>query len=252
MLRNRLIPILLVHEGSLVKTRNFKNPIYIGDPINSSRIFNDLSADELTILDIGESKDEKPLSIDFNLIENLASECFMPLTYGGRIKSVSDAKKIIRIGVEKISINSAALANPRLISEMSNELGASSTVVSVDVRFNPLTKKFNVFDQRGRLNTHLDALEWMSQCVTLGAGEILLTDVDREGSWKGMRKELIRLASGVSEVPIILHGGVSSYSEAWTILENHNVDALGVGNLVCFQKKGCGVLVNYPDDRDDN
>jgi cyclase len=248
MLRKRLLPVLLILDGAMVKTRKYRSPKYVGDPINSTRIFNELCADELIILDISESYGSESSQIDFELISRLASECFMPLTYGGKIRSVEEARKLIRIGVEKITINSSALANPHLITEISRELGNSSTVISVDVKLNPVTQKFMVVSQGGRKATKINAEEWIAQCIEKGAGEILLTDVSREGTWDGMRKELIAFSSQISDVPVILQGGTASYDEAAEILNLKNVTALGVGNLVCYHRRGSGVLVNYPEE----
>lgn len=239
--------MLLILHGTMVKTQKFKKPAYVGDPLNSARIFNQLGADELIILDISETRSKSNLGIDFDLIQSLASECFMPLTYGGRIRSVEDAKKLIRIGVEKVSLNSSALSNPELINQTAAELGVSSTVVAVDVRINPVNKKFMVVRNAGRKSTNIVAVDWIAECIERGAGEILLTDVTREGTWGGMRQELIALSNQISEVPVILHGGTASYNEATEILEVPKVSGLGIGNLVCYQKKGCGILVNYPE-----
>jgi cyclase len=247
MLRKRLLPVLLILDGAMVKTRKYRSPKYIGDPINSSRIFNELYADELIIIDISESYSAKSSPIDFELISRLASECFMPLTYGGKIKSLEDARKLIRMGVEKISINSSALTNPHLITEISRELGNSSTVVSVDVKINPLTQEFMVVSKGGN-TAKIKAADWIERCIENGAGEILLTDVSREGTWEGMREELIALSSQISDVPVILQGGTASYEEAAEILRIESVCALGVGNLVCYHRRGSGVLVNYPEE----
>jgi cyclase len=248
MLRKRLLPVLLIHDGAMVKTRKYRSPKYVGDPINSTRIFNELCADELIILDISESYGAKSRQIDFELISRLASECFMPVTYGGKIKSVEEARNLIRIGVEKITINSSALANPHLITEISSELGNSSTVISVDVKLNPVTQKFMVVSNGGRSVTKINAAEWIAECIEKGAGEILLTDVSREGTWEGMRKELITLSGQISDVPVILQGGTASYDEVVEILSLESVSALGIGNLVCYHKRGSGVLVNYPEE----
>lgn len=247
-MRKRLIPILQIFNDSMVKTRKFQNFKYIGDPINSSRIFNELCADELLIVDISENRKNGYQEINFPLIERLAGECFMPLTYGGKIRSVADAKNLIRIGIEKISINSVAIEHPRIVKEVSEEIGSSSTVVSVDVKMNPFNGQFTVFTKSGTKPTHLLACDWIEECIENGAGEILLTDIDREGTWKGMREEFIELGEKISEIPVILHGGISNYLEVNKIQRSSKVSALGVGNIVCFQRKNCGVLINYPED----
>jgi cyclase len=250
MLMKRLIPILLILNGSLVKTSGFKNPKYVGDPINSSRIFNELGADELIILDISGSRSKHEVNIDFELIESLASECFMPLCYGGRVKDLDTAKRLIRLGVEKITLNSAALKNPELIREVSEELGSASTVIAVDVKFNPINKKFMVHGYGGKKRTQYEVKHWINKCIELGAGEILLTDINREGTWRGMSKEFIEISESCSKVPMILHGGISSYPEAFNVLANPNVAGIGVGNCVSFHKEGNGVLINYPEERE--
>jgi cyclase len=248
VLRKRLIPLLQILDGSLVKTCRFRDPVYLGDPTNSSRIFNELYADELIVMDISESRSKRFNSIDFNLLESLASECFMPITYGGKIKCVEDATKVVRLGIEKISINSGALETPKLISEISDELGASSTVISIDLKYSKLKDKFFVFSNAGKKGTGLEAVEWIEKCIQLGAGEILLTDINREGTWLGMHHKFVELAQRVTEIPIILAGGTSSYAEAASILEQDFVSGIGLGNLVSFQKKDSGVLINYPKE----
>lgn len=240
--------MLQILDGSLVKTRRFRDPIYIGDPINSSRIFNELYADELIVLDISGSHNKKWNKIDFNLLENLAGECFMPITYGGKIKNVSDAITVIRLGIEKIAINSGAIERPELISEISDELGASSTVVSIDVKYNKIKNKFFVFSKAGKNDHRYEALEWINLCIELGAGEILLTDVNQEGTWLGLDRKFIELAKSVREIPLVLAGGTSSYAEAASVLEEDFVSGLGLGNLVSYQKKDSGVLINYPKE----
>ena len=248
MLRKRLIPLLQILDGSLVKTCRFRDPVYLGDPTNSSRIFNELYADELIVMDISESRNRRWNSIDFDLLESLAGECFMPITYGGKIKSVEDATRVVRLGIEKISINSGVFENPQLISEISNELGSSSTVISVNVKYNKFKEKFIVFSNAGKRATGYEAVEWIEKCIQLGAGEILLTDINREGTWLGMNQKFVELAQRVTEIPIILAGGTSSYAEAASILNHDFVSGLGLGNLVSFHKKDSGVLINYPKE----
>jgi cyclase len=246
MLNSRVIPVLQILDGSLVKTVNFGRFCYVGDPLNSTKIFNELCADELVLLDISFSRDSERSQIDWDLVSALASECFMPLTYGGGVRSLEDAQKLIGLGVEKIVINSASHKNPGLVSEISHVIGSSSLVVSIDVRKSPDENRFWVWTEGGRIRTQYDLTTWAKICESNGAGEIFVTDIGREGTWSGVDLKLIEDISNSVSLPYIIHGGASSWNEVSDLISSNQQLAIGIGNLVCFQGSNRGVLINYP------
>jgi imidazole glycerol-phosphate synthase subunit HisF len=240
MVRKRIIPCLLLQNESLVKTTRFKNPKYIGDVINTVRIFNELEVDELIILDITATPSKsKP---NFELLKDIASECFMPLAYGGGINSIDQAKKIIEIGYEKIIINSAAFGNKKLISHIAEELGNQCVIGSIDVKKNILGKHIT-FSNLGKQKEKQNPFEWARELQELGAGEIMITSINREGTWSGYDLNLIERISKQVDVPVIAHGGARSSQDIEEVFKL-NVNAAAIGNMVVYQKKGMGVLIN--------
>ena len=242
MLRPRLIPVLLLLEGSLVKTCRFKGLNYIGDPCNTARIFNELEVDELIVLDIGCSK--KGTAIDFALIKNLAEECFMPLTYGGGVKSVDDAAKLYEIGIEKVSINTAAIKTPSLIEDLAYEYGSQAVVVSIDY----LKTQNDSHVVLQKFDT--DPVTWATEAQRRGAGEILLTSVDREGTWLGLDLKTINDVVRSIQIPLIATGGARSLQDVRDTMSTTGATSIGIGNLAVYQKENCGVLVHYPQAKD--
>jgi imidazole glycerol-phosphate synthase subunit HisF len=241
MLEKRLIPILLLCEGLLVKTKNFKNPVYIGDPVNTIRIFNELEVDEIVVLDISRNR-KVP---DFAILEEIARECFIPLSYGGSVNSLAIAERIFKLGYEKIVLNTAAIENPVIVYEISEKFGSQATVVSIDYK-RSLIWGSRVYADSGRKRTSFDPIQWALECQESGAGEILFTSIDHEGCWRGLDVDLaIRLRESL-RIPLICHGGVPNISYVGEIFAKTKLNALGVGNLVVYQKQGMGVLINYP------
>jgi cyclase len=183
MLRPRLIPCLLLKNNGLVKTVNFKNPKYVGDPINAVRIFNEKSVDELVVLDIDSSVlGREP---DYALIEKLAAECRMPLCYGGGVKTVEQAERIFSLGVEKVAISAAAVADPDLITRISRNVGNQSLVVVIDAKFNNKNGVYEVWVHNGTKNTGIEMVEFAKQIEKLGAGEIVINSIDNDGVMMG-------------------------------------------------------------------
>ena len=244
MLRTRVIPALLVRNGCLVKTVRFGRFAYVGDPCNTVRIFNELEVDELFVLDI--SKDRAIRGPDLRLISDLADECFMPLGYGGGIRSLDDARAVYNSGIEKVVINTAAVDRPELISEIANVYGAQAVVVSIDVK-RGLFGSETVRTASAQRQTALDPVAWAKQAVRLGAGEIVLTSVDREGTWDGFNLELIRRVSDAVTVPVIAHGGAGCLQDIGNAVAIGRATAVALGSMVVFQKRGMGVLINYPE-----
>lgn len=244
MLRTRVIPVLLLRNESLVKTERFGRFTYVGDPCNTVRIFNEMEVDELVFLDIVATRENRRPNLA--LLADIANECFMPLAYGGGICRFEDAKTILRLGFEKIVLNSFALENPPFISRLAEHFGSQAVIVSVDVR-RTLLGRNRVYTRAGTVNTSRDPIEWAQEAASLGAGEILLTSIDREGTWEGFDLELVRSVAGAVNIPVIAHGGAGSVAHIRQVVREASASAVAVGSMVVFQKKGMGVLVNFPD-----
>ena len=243
MLRTRIIPTLLLRNECLVKTVKFEKFTYVGDPVNTVRIFNELEVDELIFLDITASKENQPPN--FSLISDIASECFMPLGYGGGIDSLDSAKAIFDTGFEKIVLNSHAVKTPNLIDEIAREYGCQAVVVSIDVKDNLFGSKL-VRTKSGKFNTNLDPVYWAKEVEKRGAGEILLTSIDREGTWRGFDIDLVRSVADAVNIPVIANGGAGSVDDIGKVVKLGNASAVALGSLVVYQKQGMGVLVNFP------
>ncbi|NUM33066.1 MAG: imidazole glycerol phosphate synthase subunit HisF [Candidatus Brocadiae bacterium] len=246
MLRTRIIPCLLLKGNSLVKTVKFDRFEYIGDPMNTCRIFNELEVDEMAILDIRASKEKK--EINFSLLEVLVSECFMPLSYGGGIQDASHAEKLFSMGFEKIILNSILFSKPELIQDISKVYGCQSIIVAIDVRKSFL-KGYEVYSHSGTQRQNIPLMEWVKKVESLGAGEILLTSIDREGTWKGFDLDMVKMVSNAVKIPVIAHGGAGCISHIQEVVKEGHASAVGLGSMVVFQNKGMGVLVNFPDKR---
>lgn len=245
MLRTRVIPALLLHGKSLVKTERFGKYQYIGDPTNTVRIFNEIEVDELSFLDIKAARTRT--GPDFDVLRDIAKECFMPLSYGGGIDSLEMAKRVFDTGFEKIILNTAAYSNPGLITDVANVYGSQAVVVSMDVKKH-LWKGMRLVAQGGTRWQNTAPVEWARQAEELGAGELLLTAVDREGTWQGFDIPLIQDINAAVSIPVIAHGGAGELEHI-----KHAVDAgasaVSLGSMVVYQKKGMGVLVNFPSQR---
>ena len=243
MLITRVIPVLLLRRRSLVKSVKFRNPTYVGDPINTVRIFNEREVDEIVILDIEAStKNTEP---QFDLLEEIASEAFMPLAYGGGVTSVAHAREIFRRGAEKVVINTSACENPKLIQELSNEFGAQSIVVSIDVRKNWLGG-YQVTSTQARVSTNKNPIEWAKTVQSHGAGEILLTSVERDGTFSGYDLQLTKSVASAVDIPVIACGGAGSLEHAREVVLQGKAAAAAAGSLFVFQGSHRAVLVNYP------
>jgi cyclase len=241
MLSHRVIPALLLQGGALVKTTKFRNARYVGDPINAIRIFNEKEVDELAVLDIGASV--KGCPPDFELIAKLAGECFIPLAYGGGIRSLDDAKKIFSLGVEKICLRTAALARPRLITEIAGHFGSQSVVVSLDVKRDWLGRP-RIYQGNGLLGQD-PWLEVLQAMVSAGAGEVLLNAVDRDGTLAGPDLALIQQASISIQVPLIAIGGISSLADMRACVDS-GASAVAAGAFFVFHGPHRAVLLTYP------
>jgi cyclase len=243
----RVIPVLLLKKrGELVKTIQFKNPVYIGDPLNAVKIFNEKEVDEIVILDIEASK--KNATPDFEYIEQIASECFMPVTYGGGIRSIEDVKRIISCGIEKISLNTSISKNFDLISEASILYGSSSVVAVMDVRKDFLGRKKVLQHATGK-NNSISPVEFAAQATAAGAGEILLQSVDRDGMMNGYDLEMLKEISSAVSIPVIACGGAGTLQHFTEALQA-GASAVAAGSKFIFYGKHRAVLINYPTQKE--
>jgi imidazole glycerol-phosphate synthase subunit HisF len=247
MLRTRVIPCLLLRNESLVKTVKFNKFQYIGDPANTCRIFNELEVDELTFLDISASREKR--EPNYSLLSEIANECFMPVSYGGGVSSVHIAEKILKLGFEKIVLNTHVIKTPKLVREISRAFGSQSVIVSIDVKSSLFGKKY-CHAISGTYNSKKDPVEWAKEVESLGAGEILLTSIDREGTWEGFDLDLIKSITDQVSIPVIAHGGAGSLPHIQEAVKVAQASAVALGSMVTFQKKGMGVLVNFPDENE--
>jgi cyclase len=244
MLRPRIIPCLLIHEGGLVKTVGFKDPKYVGDPINAVKIFNEKESDELLVLDIDATVNgAQP---DFSVIAHLAAECRMPLCYGGGVRSVIHAKRIIGLGVEKVAISAAAMERPELIAEIAKEIGSQSVVIVMDVR-KKMLGSYEIRTHNGKRAHKRDPLEFAQEAVRLGAGEIVINSIDLDGSMKGYDLKLARRIREAVRVPITLLGGAGSLEDLETLIREVGVVGASAGSLFVFKGAYRAVLINYPN-----
>jgi cyclase len=246
MLRTRIIPCLLLRDTSLVKTTKFDKFTYIGDPLNTCRIFNELEVDEMMILDITASREGR--EPNYKVLGSLVSECFMPLSYGGGITNVEQAEKLFYTGFEKIVLNSVLFSRPQLITEIATTFGSQSIVASLDVR-KGLLSGYSLYSHSGQQKQKVKLLEWAKQVEELGAGEIILTNIDREGTWSGFDTSLVKMVSDVVGIPVVAHGGAGQIEDIAEVVTKGSASAVGLGSMVVFQNKGMGVLVNFPDKK---
>ncbi|MDP1801688.1 MAG: AglZ/HisF2 family acetamidino modification protein [Bacteroidota bacterium] len=246
MLLVRYIPCLLLKDNGLVKTVNFKNPKYVGDPINTVRIFNEKEVDELIFLDIEATpKNREP---NYKLLAEIANECFMPLAYGGGIKTFEQAQKIYNIGIEKVAINSFLHKDLNLVTQISEVYGAQAVIGVIDVKKNFFGK--NQIVSNSANDKHKYTIEeWVKRLEKAGVGEILITSVDNEGTWNGLDVELIKQVTSISKVPVIAHGGAGNIDHLVAGIKQGGANAIAMGSMVVYQKKDFGVLVNFPDKK---
>lgn len=242
MLRTRVIPFLLLSNRKFFKTVCFKNRIYIGDPINCVKLFNDKEVDELAIIDIdATAQGREP---DYEYIEFLASQCFMPLAYGGGIKNVNEARKLLSIGAEKVILSSSAIMNIKLISELARDAGSQSVSVCIDVKRSWLGKpQLRIIN--GKKNTGLDPLHFAKMAENHGAGEIIINSIDRDGMQQGYDLEIINTISSQVNIPVIASGGAGSLNHFSDAIRS-GASAVAAGSMFVFHGPHRAVLINYP------
>lgn len=244
MLRPRIIPCLLVRNKGLVKTVQFREGKYVGDPINAVRIFNEKEADELIILDIDATV--KGVGPDLKMIQFWAVQCRMPLCYGGGIKTVEQAKAIIGLGVEKVALSSAAIENPSLVRAIADEIGSQSVVVVLDVKRTRWTGKYEVWTHNATRNTGRSPVEIAVQMQAAGAGEIVVNSIDRDGEMKGYDLEVAARVREAVTTPMSVIGGAGSLDDIGTLVQTFGVIGAAAGSLFVFKGPYRAVLINYP------
>ena len=242
MLAKRIIPCLDIDRGRVVKGVNFVNLIDAGDPVEAARVYNAMRADEIVFLDITATHEGRNTMYD--VIARAAEQVFIPLTVGGGISSVEHFRKLLSLGADKISVNSAAFRRPELITEAALKFGSQCVVVAIDAKRNE-KGSFNVFLNGGRIDTGADAIEWAQRAVALGAGEILLTSMDCDGTKEGYDLELTRRVSEAVGVPVIASGGAGSKEHFKTVLTEGRADAALAASLFHFGELGIAELKDY-------
>lgn len=244
MLRPRISPCLLVHQGGLVKTASFKSPKYVGDPINAVKIFNEKEADELIILDIDATANG--VEPDYQMIRNLALECKMPLCYGGGIKTAAQASRIVGLGVEKIAISSAAVENPDLVSEIAEQIGRQSVAVVIDIKKRTFSRNYDVWVRNGKINTKIDPFKFATKMAACGAGEIILNSIDHDGEMKGYDLDAAHKLRQEVDVPITILGGAGSLDHMRQLFGKCGVVGASAGSFFVFKGPYKAVLITYP------
>lgn len=245
MLRSRIIPCLLIKGNGLVKTTQFDNPKYVGDPINAVKIFNEKSVDELIVLDIDATTNKSEPNYD--LIRDLAVECRMPLCYGGGVKTVETFEKIISLGVEKVSISSAAVVNPNIIAEAAKVVGRQSVVVVIDVRKKRFGNRYEIVTDNGKKSHKIDLVEFLRLAENLGAGEIVVNSIDRDGVMKGYDLNLIEKVYDSVSLPVTALGGVGSIEDMKKLIDLYAPIGAAAGSFFVFKGKYRAVLISYPN-----
>jgi cyclase len=245
--RPRVIPCLLLKGGGLVKTTNFDNPKYLGDPRNVVKIFNEKEADELCLLDITATLEGRSPAI--GLLREISSECFMPLAYGGGIGSIDDVRAVIGVGVEKVVINSAAVVDPKIIEAAAKVAGSSSVVASIDAR-RSAAGTYEVMSHGGKRKSNLSPQEHARIVENSGAGEILINSIDRDGTMKGYDLELVRSVATAVTIPVIACGGAGRVDDLFSVVRTAGASAAAAGSLFVFHGRHRAVLISYPSGID--
>ena len=244
MLRPRIIPCLLVHKKGLVKSIQFRDYKYVGDPINAVRIFNEKEADELMVVDIDATVENR--EPDYKMIQNLATECRMPLCYGGGIKTVEQAQKIFSLGVEKIALSSTVITNPEIVKVIASKVGSQSVVVVLDVKKKVLGG-YEVYTHNGKKATGISPLEFATKMEKLGAGEIVINSIDQDGMMKGYDSKLIDLIRKSISLPLTILGGAGNLQDIGALIKEYGIIGAAAGSLFVFKGVYRAVLISYPN-----
>lgn len=247
MLRPRIIPSLLIQNNGLVKTVNFRNPVYIGDPINTVRIFNEKEVDELSVFDIDASvKGTEP---NYQLIEKIAKQARMPICYGGGVKTIEQAYRISELGVEKIALSSGAFEKPELLQQIAFKIGNQSVVLVLDLKKN-ISGKYNIMIHNGLKSIDADPFEIITQAKQMGVGEIILNSIDQDGKLNGFDYDIIDQARNATSLPLTVLGGAGSLEDIKKVINKYGIIGVAAGSLFVFKGKYKAVLINYPSKED--
>ena len=249
MFRPRIIPVLLLMNKGLVKTIKFKKPRYLGDPINAVRIFNELNADELVFLDILASKESRPISVE--MVRNIGDEAFMPFAVGGGIRSIDVIRKLLSAGAEKVVINSYVFEDLDFILRASETFGSSTIIVSIDLRKNILGK-YGVYTYSGSKRINIDPCEFVEVAESKGAGEILVTSINQDGTMLGYDIKLIKSISTSVNVPVIACGGAGTFQNLNEVVKKGGASAAAAGSLFVYHGDRKAFLINYPEKKEFN
>lgn len=244
MLRPRIIPSLLIHKKGLVKTVKFNQSKYVGDPINAVKIFNEKEVDELIVLDIDATVENK--SPDFDMIKNLAIECRMPFCYGGGVKTVEQAKKIVQLGAEKVAFSSAAIKDTQLLKDVGKAIGNQSVVVVLDYKKVGFFNKLELFINNGKKSTGIDLYDFVKTLNKLDIGEIVLNSIDRDGTMKGYDIEVSKKVREIFDGPLTILGGAGKVEDIESVINEFKIIGVSAGSLFVFKGKYKAVLINYP------
>jgi cyclase len=244
MLKHRIIPVLLNSGDGLVKTIKFSDPIYIGDPINTAKLFNDKQSHELIILDIEASK--KKLGPNLNLIDEITSQCFMPVSYGGGVRNLLDATSVFRLGIEKIIFENTLFTNFNLLDEVATEFGSQSVIASI-VAYRDQFNDFYIYNSTVNRKTNITLESVLRNLKNSLVGEIMFTSFDKEGTLSGFDLELIEYVKKNSSVPLIANGGAGNLNDLASAIKA-GADAVAAGSLFVFYGSRKSILVNYPSN----
>lgn len=245
-IRPRIIPVLLMDEQDMIKTVKFKNPTYLGDPINAVKIFNRKGIDELSLLDISATK--KNREPDFEFLKDIASEAFMPMSYGGGITTTKQIRKLFAIGYEKAVINTLLVENPTIVKEAVNLFGSQSIVASIDAQF--VNGAYNAVIQDGNKSIQISPLELAKKAEQLGVGEILINSIDRDGMMQGYDISLVKAVSEAVKIPVIACGGAGNINDLKQVLQEGHADAAAGGSMFVYYGKLKAVLITAPSERE--
>lgn len=245
MLRSRITPCLLVHKKGLVKTTNFKDSKYVGDPINAVKIFNEKEVDELMVLDIDATIENR--GPDFELIKNLAIECRMPFCYGGGVTTVAEAKKIISLGAEKVAISSAAINRPQLLREIGNAVGVQSVVVVLDIKKKGFLGGYEIFTHNGKKATGVRLKDFLQKLNEIGIGELVINSIEDDGKMTGFDFKLFDLVREMTSMPMTILGGARNLDDIREAIKRYKTIGVAAGSLFVFKGKYRAVLISYPD-----
>lgn len=251
MLRPRIIPCLLIQNKGLVKTVNFSNPKYIGDPINAVKIFNEKEADELMVIDIDATR--LGLEPDLNLLRKLSMESRMPLCYGGGVKTVKQAKDIVSIGIEKVALSSILVENPKIVTDLTQEIGSQSVVGVLDIKKKTFGSGYEVLTHNGTKKTKLDPVTFSQELERLGAGEIVINCIDNDGLMRGYDFPILENIYKGLNIPMTILGGAGNFKDIAAAIRKFRIIGISAGSLFVFKGKFRAVLINYPTikERDD-